>query len=159
MPSENNGYNQLINSLSIKKITIPNLHWCLMKEPPKNSTLINEAKLEILEPLVSRKSIVTIPAKLNVDGFMDSEKKTKFLEISVFVKLTVKISPKYYSEELIQKYIDRNAIFSIIAIFREQVRNATFQMGLPTLILPAFKVYPRVLNKKPKDKQKAIADR
>jgi hypothetical protein len=158
MPSENHGYNHLIKSLSIKKITIPNLHWCLLKEPPKNSTLINEAKLEIQEPVVSRKSTVIIPAKLSVDGFIDSEKKTKFLEISVLVNLTVKISPKYYSEELIQKYIDRNAIFSIIAIFREQVRNATFQMGLPTLILPAFKVYPESLNKKSKDKQKEIVD-
>lgn len=136
-------YHAFIENIKIKNITIPSMNWCLIKKPTKGEPLFTSANLEISDPNIKRKSEITISAKLELIGCVDKEMKKKFMNINIVINFIVQVSQKVFSNELVDKYINRNAIFTIIAIFREQVRNATFQMGLPTLILPAFKMYPR----------------
>ncbi len=142
MPVDNTIYNRFIDSLKIENISIPTLNWCLYKKPTAGRKLFTEAKLNILDPIIKKNSEITILAELEVLGFIEAPKKKKFMSITIVVSLKVKVEQKVFSQELAGAYINRNAIFTIIAIFREHVRNATFQMGLPTLILPAFKLNP-----------------
>ncbi|RMI13590.1 MAG: hypothetical protein D6681_05780 [Calditrichaeota bacterium] len=104
--------------------------------------LRDEVALEINEPLISEDHTeVTIPATLTVWAKGEG-KEEPFMEISMHQHLTITINPEHFSEEILQAYIVRNAVLNLVSVFREHVKYATFQMGLPPLILPAFKITP-----------------
>ncbi|MHB2154491.1 hypothetical protein ACX8XN_08850 [Calditrichota bacterium GD2] len=143
-------YNQFISSLEIVSITVPRLSWELIYPPSNERKMYTNLGLTLEKPEKQADNQVALKANLKVNGLEDN--KNAFMEIDVTIRLLITFNPDYYSEEVLSAYIHRNAIFSIMAILREQIRYATFQMGLKPLILPAFKIVPEN-NKKEMVKQ------
>ncbi len=147
-------YNRFISSLELISITVPTISWNLFNETTtKEDKLITELGLSIDDPKRIKENQIELKANLNVEG--NTPDKRKYLEINITVKLIINFNPDYFTEDIFMLYVNRNAIFSIMAIFREQVRYATFQMGLKPLILPALKIMPSKKNRK-SGKTKAI---
>jgi hypothetical protein len=134
-------YNLFINSLDIKNIIIPEMSWNINDYPGPKTKLTHETNLEIPALHIEEDKIIKIPAKLKVIG-TTARKKKPFMEISITIHLLLSVDPELFSDEFLAHYMHHNAIFTIISVFREQVRNATFQMGLPPLVLPALKLNP-----------------
>ena len=140
-------YNRFISSLELLSITVPTISWNLFNETTtQEDKLITELGLSIDDPKRIKENQIELKANLNIEG--NTPDKRKYLEINVTVKLIIAFNPDYFDEDIFTLYVNRNAIFSIMAIFREQVRYATFQMGLKPLILPALKLMPSKKNRK-----------
>lgn len=143
MPLKQEEYNNFINDLEILNTTIPINSWHLHFFPTKQSKLQNEINLEILDPIFSKdRSQIIIPAKLNIKGKVKDDEKD-FLEITIYQNLKIQVNPQLLTDELLGAYVKRNGILTIVSVFREQVKYATFQMGLPPLIIPTLKMAPR----------------
>lgn len=134
-------YERFISSLDITSITFPKLYWELIESPQQGMDYAISPVLEIDDPQVFNKSNAIIKANLELEA-NEVDKKESFLRISINLKFEISFNPDFANKDVLKKYKYRNGIMSIMSIFREQVRNATFQLGLPQLILPTFKVYP-----------------
>lgn len=133
-------YDKFISDLEIINSFIPVASWKLYDAPPKRNKIENEVNLEIMEPEISpKKDKVSIRAALNIKGKAGSRKKDIF-EISLLQDFIIKVNPELVSKEILDMYIQRNALLSIVVVFRERIKYITFQMGLPPLILPALKI-------------------
>jgi len=141
MAKDNAKYTGFIGSLEIKAIMIPRLSWEIMTYPPPDSRLNNDLELHINDAVKASDNAAFISADLKMDGKIDPGNEI-FMHLQISVTIHIEFNPEYYSEEVLELYQQRNAIFSLMAVLREQVRIATFQMGLPPFILPAFKIMP-----------------
>ncbi len=140
MPLDKTVYDNFIRELEIVNVTIPSASWQLFDFPPNEITIRNEIEFHLEDTILSEdRSLVTIPAKLRLTGKGDDEGK-KFYEIFLLQHMTVAINPEHSSEEILEAYIHRNALLTMVPVFREQVKYACFQMGIPPLILPALKL-------------------
>ena len=90
---------------------------------------------------------------MNIKGKVKDDEKD-FLEIAIYQNLKIKVNPELLTDELLGAYVKRNGILTIVSVFREQVKYATFQMGLPPLIIPTLKMAPRPTAQKKTTKKK-----
>ncbi|HED12019.1 MAG TPA: hypothetical protein ENJ10_15115 [Caldithrix abyssi] len=141
MDKNNILYNEFVNSVEIRQITIPKLSWEVSNYPESGEQLSVIPDIDWLDPKIIDETFAEYGASLTLEGLSDNCGEP-FLTISIVVKMVIKFDKNLFSQENIQLYQFRNAALSLMAILREQVRNATVQIGLPQLILPTFKIIP-----------------
>ena len=108
--------------------------------PSRRSKINNRIRFGLKNPQISEnKYEIMVEAELKIDGETGAKKK-KIFEIALTQVLRVAVNPELLNEDLLKFYVERNAIFSIIANFREKIKTISFEMGLPPLILPALKM-------------------
>ncbi|KAA3617556.1 MAG: hypothetical protein D8M58_01660 [Calditrichaeota bacterium] len=134
-------YGSFISSLEISSITFPKMLWDLKNEPEQGKEYTISPGLRIDGPRKEDNSSAIFDAFFELSGIVNGE-TTPFLVIEIHLKFVIKYDSEYVSKEILELYKFRNGIMSMVSILREQVRTATFQLGLPPLILPTFKVYP-----------------
>lgn len=156
MATADEKYAGFIGSLEIGSITVPKINWDIIEYPVANSKLFNELDLKINEPQKLSDDSAIISASLKVNGKTQSDDKT-FMTIDITVNVLIAFDPKFFSNKVLELYQQRNAVFSLMAVLREQVRNATFQMGLPPFIIPTLKIKPSKKEGRPQ-KKKNISD-
>ena len=145
-------YNNFIKELEIENITIPSNSWRLYFYPPPKTKIQNEYNLHLSKPKISSdRSTVSIPAKLDIRGKVAKNDKNVF-NISIKQNLKIRVNPERLTDEFLNQYVGWNGIISMISVFREQVKYATFQMGIHPLIIPTFKMIPPSSNEKNKNK-------
>lgn len=142
MPVKKEHYDSFIRNLAIINVTLPSFSWQLHENPPEGSEIQNEIEFKIEDPLISDDHTeVILPAWLKVVGKRE-DKGSPLYEISILQHLNIAIDPKSFTDELLDLYVMRNGLLTMIPVFREHVRYASFQMGISPLILPAVKVMP-----------------
>ena len=140
MPVNEEDYNKFIKDLEIINMVFPAASWKLHQVPSRRTKIQNEIGLEILPPLISpEKERVVIQARVKIEGKTRKTKKL-FFEISVLQHLIIKVNPDSFSEEILKVYIQRNALLNLISVFREKIKDISFQMGIPPFVLPALKI-------------------
>lgn len=140
MTIDKNKYNQFINSIEIIDFIFPEGSWKLHNLPSKRGKIHNRIRFGLKKPQISPdRNQIVVRAELKIDGESGARKK-KIFEISLTQDFSVAVNPELLDENLLNMYIERNAIFSIIANFREKIKTISFEMGLAPLILPALKM-------------------
>lgn len=151
MPVEKKDYDQFIQELEIINTIFPEASWKVNHPLSKRVKIQNEIGLEIPPPLISQDRYqVVIPATLNIRGKTGKKEKLVFT-ISLTQHFIIRVNPDMLSDEILQIYIQRNALLNILSVFREKIKEISFQMGLPPLILPALKIIPEIEKKKDED--------
>ena len=150
-------YNDFIKSVEILNFIFPEVSWKLHNFPPKRNKINNKITFGLKRPLISKnRDRIVIRGEMSIVGKAGAKEKEIF-EISLIQDLVIGVNPELLTEELLKIYIERNAIFTIIANFREKIKIISFEMGLPPLILPALKVIPKDESKK--DKKEKIFEK
>jgi len=156
MATVNEKYTGFIGNLEIGAITVPKLNWELIQYPEENSKLFNKLDLKINDPYVLGENSAIISAVLNIEGKAKPGNET-FMTMDIKVNIQVEFDSQFFSKKVLELYQQRNAVFTLMAVLREQVRNATFQMGLPPFIIPTLKIKPLKRESRPQ-KKKNISD-
>ena len=144
MSVEKKDYDQFIKGLEIVNTIFPEASWKVYYPLSKRIKIQNEIGLEIPSPLISQdRDQVIIPATLHIRGKSGKKEKLVF-EISMTQHFIIQVNPDTLSDEILQAYIQRNALLNIMNVFRERIKDISFHMGLPPLILPALKIPPKI---------------
>jgi len=135
-------YNRFIQDLEILNIHFPEVFWKLHQIPRPKTRIQNEFEFDISEIKISpEKDKVVIRSFLHVRGRKDSKKRKELLyEMRLTQDLFLQVNAEHFSEDLLEFYIRKNAVISIVSVFRERVREVSFLMGIRPIILPAIKM-------------------
>ncbi len=154
MPVDKKDYDQFIQGLEIINTIFPEASWKVHQPLSKRIKIQNEIGLEIPSPLISPdRDQVIIPSTLNIRGKSGKKEKLVF-EISLTQHFIIQVNPNTLSDEILQAYIQRNALLNIMSVFREKIKEISFQMGLPPLIIPALKIPPNIEKKENEESSK-----
>lgn len=105
----------------------------------KTIDLQRDVKVEI----DNENKMIFVVADFKLKAYSDEEKSCEVLEISASFLIAYKLDElKIFVDEDFKFFANNNGIYNAWPFWREYVQSASTRMGLPTITIPVFRIWP-----------------